>query len=314
MPCYSPVRAYPGREVNPETGKRPLTFSGQKNLIEGSLYTVPCGGCLGCRIDRGEAWAIRSVHEAKMNSVAFGGPGSSFLTLTFDPEHLPTDNSVRLDHMQKFMKLLRYYVGPGVRLRYLLCGEYGDRKGRAHYHVLVFGYGFPDRKPYKRARDGSTLFSSELLSKAWPYGYALIGDVTWQSARYVGGYVTKKIGGEKAPEHYTRQSPVDGNFYRVEPEFAAMSKKPGLGESFFRKFHSDVFPSDECIIEGRPHKPPRYYEKLMVEMFGEASIKRVKRKRRARAVASRADATPQRLATREECKHRKVFRFEREVE
>lgn len=306
MVCYTPLRAYPGQHLNRETGKRPMTFSGQKSLIEGTLYTVPCGVCIGCRIDRAEGWAIRALHEAKMHGLE---PGSAFLTLTFDPDHLPVDNSVRLDVMQKFMKRLRKAVG--VRVRFLLCGEYGDRRGRAHYHVLVFGFRFPDRVRYKTTDVGHWLFTSELLSKVWPFGMALVGDVSFQSARYVGGYVTKKIGGELAEAHYTRQSPVDGNWYEVEPEFASMSLKPGLGESWFAKFSGDVFPSDEVIVDYRPHKPPRYYEKL----YGEDAMVPIKRARKARIAAGKSeDRTRERLAARARCKELNLKRFDRAVD
>lgn len=316
MSCYYPLKAYPGREVSAESGKRPLTFSGTKSLIEGTMYSVACGACIGCRIDRAEGWAIRAYHEARMHEFHLPDrKGSSFLTLTYDPEHLPVDNSVQLHVMQNFMKLLRYRLGPGVSVRYLLCGEYGDRKRRAHYHVLLFGYSFPDRVRYKQTRSGHWLFKSELLSLAWPYGMALIGDVTYQSARYVGGYVTKKMSadyvrpGAEDP-HYWRVSPVDGQSYKVQPEFATMSNDPGLGHSWFMRFSGDVFPSDECIVDGRAHKPPRYYEKL----HGEELMKPIKRERKRRAVASEADRSRARLSIMEECQVHRLNRFQREVE
>lgn len=89
-----------------------------------------------------------------------------------------------------------------------------------------------------------------------------------------------------------------------------MSLKPGLGESWFRKFESDVFPSDQCVIDGRPHKPPRYYEKL----YGEDRMKPIKRARKARIAASEADRSKARMATREEYKTIELRKFEREVE
>lgn len=307
MVCYSPIKAYPSKERNPATGKRPMVFSGKDALIEGHLQTLPCGGCIGCRIDRAEAWAIRAHHEARMHQFEFG-TGSAFLTLTFDREHLPASNSVSLAKMQEFLKALRYRVK--VPIRYLLCGEYGELRGRAHYHVLVFGYDFPDRRPWRKTRNGHQLFKSELLSLAWTEGEALVGNVSYQSARYVGSYVLKKRGGEDAEAHYTRQSPVDGEWYRVEPEFASMSLKPGLGESWFRKFSGDVFPSDQCMVDGHPKKPPRYYEKL----YGEEAMKPIKRERRRRHHGKSEDRTPERLSTREEFATLKARKFSREVE
>lgn len=304
MSCYSPLRAYPGTEVN--EGKRKLTFSGQKSLIEGTLYSVPCGVCIGCRIDRAEAWAIRATHEASMHKFGAGARGSVFLTLTYDPQHVPTDYSVRKDVMQRFLKRLRKRIGEKVR--YLLCGEYGELKGRPHFHVLLFGYDFPDKRPWRKVRDNQ-LFRSELLEEVWTFGSAEIGSVTYQSARYVAGYVVKKLGGSQADEAYWRQSPVDGETYKVEPEFATMSLHPGLGESWFKKFSGDVFPSDEVIIDGRPRKPPRYYEKL----YGDEAMVPIKRARKAR-IAKLEAVTRARAAVLEETKVLKVTKFEREVE
>ena len=126
-----PMKAYPSLAASPETGKHGRTFSGTKALIEGTLYTPPCGVCLGCRIDRAEDWAIRASHEATM--CRLDGTGSAFLTLTFDNDHLPSDNSIRVETFQKFVRDLRYAVkadtGKHVVVRYLGCGEYGGRHG-----------------------------------------------------------------------------------------------------------------------------------------------------------------------------------------
>lgn len=308
MACYSPLKCYPSAERNPETGKHGRTFSGTKSLIEGTLYTLPCGNCRGCRIETAEGWAIRSTHEARVFQF---NAGSSFLTLTYSDEHWPADNSVRTEVMQKFMRDLRYRLGSDNPVRYLLCGEYGDLRGRAHYHVLLFGYTFSeDRTVWKTTRDGHKLYTSEVLSLAWPFGRALIGDVSYQSARYVSGYVTKKLNGERAEAAYTRVSPVDGEVYRVEAPFASMSLKPGLGQAWFEKFKGDVFPSDQCIIDGRPHKPPRFYERQL----SEEELLPIKRARRAKQAAYQKDATPARLAVRHECKVRQAARFAREVD
>jgi len=285
-----------------------MSFAGQKSLIEGTLYSVPCGVCIGCRIDRAEAWAIRATHEARMAKYDWPGqPGSCFLTLTYSPELVPTDYSVRKEVMQRFLKRLRKRLG--VPVRYLLCGEYGERRGRPHFHVLLFGFEFlADRYLWRTVR-GNQLFRSPLLEELWTEGSAEIGSVTYQSARYVAGYVVKKLGGAKADEAYWRVSPVDGETYKVEPEFATMSLKPGLGESWFSKFHGDVFPHDHVIVDGTPRKPPRYYEKL----YGEEAMVPIKRARKAR-IAKLEAVTKARAAVLEEVKELKATKFSREVE
>lgn len=304
MACYSPITAYRGKELN--EGKRSVVFASKDALIEGSSMLLPCGQCIGCRIDGAEAWAIRATHEARM--AKFASPrlcGSAFITLTYSREAVPVDYSVRRDVMQRFMKRLRKRIG--VPVRYLLCGEYGERLKRPHFHVLLFGYDFPDRTKWRTIR-GNQYFRSEILESCWTEGQSEFSDVTYQSSRYVAGYVVKKLGGAKA-EEYWRVSPVNGETYCVEPEFGAMSLKPGLGESWFRKFHGDVFPSDHVIVDGVPKKVPRYYEKL----YGEAAMEPIKRQRKAR-IAKLEALSKARLAVMEECKFRKVTKFEREVE
>lgn len=307
MVCYSPMKAYPGRELNPETGKRPRTFSGTKSLIEGMLYTLPCGNCYGCRIDRAEGWAIRGAHEAR---IANEGPGCAFLTLTYANEHLPVDNSLSMEVSQKFIRDLRYRVGDGFTIRYLGCGEYGERKRRAHYHYCLFGYDFPDKVFYKTSPRGDRLFVSELLSLAWPYGTAMIGEVTFESARYIASYVMKKRGGELAEAHYLRAHPLSGEFFAVEPEFAVMSKRPGLGAEWLKRFKSDVYPSDFVVVDGKPKKPPRFYDKQL----SEEEFAPILKLRKRRNVLATADRTKERLAVRGQVKYLNSLRFARELD
>lgn len=305
MVCYSPMKAYPGATLN-EGGKRPRTFSGTKSLIEGMLYTLPCGNCWGCRIDRAEGWAIRCTHEAQMT----GRNECAFLTLTFTDEHLPPDNSVSVDVSQKFIRDLRYRVGKGVNIRYLGCAEYGERKGRAHYHFAIFGFGFPDKVFYKTSPSGARLYSSELLSKAWPYGNAFFGEVTYESARYIASYVMKKRGGELADAYYQRAHPVTGEVHQVEPEFQVMSKRPGLGASWLKVFKADVYPHDHVIIGGKPKKPPRFYDKQL----SEEEFAPILKARKRRSVLAAADRTKERLKVRGDVKYLSSLRFSRELD
>lgn len=299
------MKAYPSLAVNPETGKHGRTFSGTKSLIEGSLYSLPCGVCLGCRIDRAEGWAIRCSHEARMCKEA--GTGSAFLTLTYNDEHLPADNSVSVDVFQRFMKRLRYELTSSVKVRYLGCGEYGSQLGRAHYHALIFGYDFPDRRLFKTHRD-NRIYTSELLSKAWPYGFCTLGDVSFQSARYVSQYVLKKLGGDRAAAHYQRQDPNTGEVWSVEPEFQLMSLKPGLGKAWFDKYRSDVYPSDMVMVDGRPRKPPRYYD----QQLSDEEFEPIRRARAAKSRQRPEERSKDRMWTRNLCAELRVERLERE--
>lgn len=311
MVCFKPMPHYGTSAVANPSGKRGLSFNFKGAKREGVMGTLPCGRCIGCRFDLAEGWGIRCHHEAKMHP-----GGTVFVTLTFDQEHLPRDMSVRREHAVAFIKAIREAVKPlgGSIDSHFGSAEYGSLRGRPHFHFLLYGWNFPDRKIYKMQR-GFYLYESALLSKAWPFGRALLGTVTFKSARYCAGYAMKKVGPKSKlfAKQYTRQSEVDGEYYRVEPEFAAMSRQPSLGHRWFDKFQSDVYPRDECIIEGHRRKPPRFYDKLLEARDPEAFAK-LKRKRLRDALAKKEDRTKERLKVREELFLARVDRWERAVD
>ena len=101
---------------------------------------------------------------------------NTFITLTYDNEHLPKDESIDKDELQRFFKRLRKNYPPKT-IKYFACGEYGDKKKRAHYHAIIFGVGNNhEDKNYTRN-----------LEKGLTYH----GTVTFESARYVTDYVLK---------------------------------------------------------------------------------------------------------------------------
>ena len=147
MPCYHPLTAYYGCQVN-ESGKRSLVFSLDKAWVDVPLQ-VPCGRCIGCRLDRSLSWAVRCIHESSLYDE------NCFITLTFDNEHLPkaclkcrtVDGSLCVCQFQNFMKRFRQFVSPRV-IRFFHCGEYGVKFSRPHHHACIFNYDFPDKKAF----------------------------------------------------------------------------------------------------------------------------------------------------------------------
>lgn len=302
MTCYHPLKAYRSQELNPATGRYGLTFNATRALREGSTLALPCGRCIGCRIDRSRQWALRCMHEAQMHD------RNSFITLTYDDQHVPVDYGLKLRDWQLFMKRMRKRIG--TRLRFYACGEYGDHFGRPHYHALLFGFGFPDRKQYKTNKNGDRVYTSDLLAELWPYGLHEIGDVTFKSAAYVARYVIKKQNGDRAADHYYRTSPVDGLNYNVAPEFAVMSRRPGVGSTWFDKFKGDAFPSDFLIVDGRKIKLPKFY----LTKLSENEQKPIKRTRARQSLKQKWNNTPDRLAVREEIQQVRAKRLLRPLE
>lgn len=225
------------------------------------------------------------------------GPPSSFLTLTYSDENNPY--SLRYRDYQAFMQRVRRKFG---KARFFMCGEYGEDTFRPHYHAILFGIYFADRVLHQRGNSGFGLYSSRTLSELWPLGHALIGDLTFESAAYVGRYCVKKVTGGLAKEHYTRLVPSTGELIECQPEFCQMSRRPGIGFEWFKKYRTDVFNGErDGIVSygGHESKAPRYYDKLLEKQFP-ALHEQVKQDRIINAAEFAADSTPERLAVREE--------------
>lgn len=281
-------------------GKPRLTFNPLKAINSTNPISIPCGGCIGCRTRKMEEWGVRCTHEAQMHE------RSSFITLTYDDEHLPDDYSVRPRILQLFMKKLRKSLVS--KIRFFGVGEYGEENLRPHYHALIFGYDFSsDRKHWKDTPDGP-LYTSEALEKVWGNGFCTIGSVDAKSARYCAGYTLKKIGGDKAASHYLRHHPK-GHLVAVLPEFHRASNRPGIGESWFRKYHADCFPSDFLVVDGKQVQVPLYYFRKLKE----EEAKALKRSRTAKRVKVKDNATKERLAVREFIKTDRISRLKRDL-
>lgn len=171
---------------------------------------------------------------------------------------MPANGGLQLEDFQLFMKRFRKAVSP-LRLRFFHCGEYGETFSRPHYHACIFGYDFQD-KVLHTERLGNKLYTSEMLDDLWQKGFSTIGAVTFDSAAYVARYITKKVLGERAEWFYSEIDPETGEIYReLRPEYVTMSRRPGIGKTWFEKYKTDVYPSDFVVIDGKKFPPPRYY-------------------------------------------------------
>ncbi len=305
MACFHPLECWLVGFPD-DRGKRAISFKEPfrtNNPVK--KITVPCGRCIGCRLERSRQWAIRCSHEASLYE------NNCFITLTYNNEHLPPYGSLQKAHFQKFMKRLRK-KNPGKRIRYFQCGEYGEKLKRPHYHACLFNYDVPDRKFYKQKGD-VRLYTSETLEGLWPMGFSTVGDVTFKSAAYVARYVMKKVSGNQMEEHYSVVDDETGEIVLREPEYTTMSLKPGIGAMWFKKYQSDVYPSDEVIIKGRQVKPPRFYDTLY-EQAEPNGFNLIKMRREETAEDNAANNTPERLGVREKVQLAQMRNLKRELE
>ncbi|QCQ84974.1 replication initiator protein [Blackfly microvirus SF02] len=311
MTCFYPVSGFRG-----PTGGLVMVKSKSPSQIP---LTVPCGRCIGCRMTRSRQWAARIGHEASLHEE------NSFVTLTYNDRNLPDDYSVSVRALQLFLKRLRKKIEPR-RVRFYACGEYGEKTLRPHYHIILFGYQFPDLVVWRRSPTGFYLYRSEILEELWQQkGHCEIGQVTASSGGYVARYCLKKIGGAPAADHYTRLHPLTGEICHVHPEFATQSTRPGIGSTWFDKYERDAFPSDFLVVEGQKVPVPSYYTRKLKDRYEydlseeRAFIPRddlgpIQRKRKDYAKSNASENTPERLAIRRECAEIRSERLTRELD
>lgn len=299
MPCYKPLKVLltPSRTG----GKSHITFPKRGYFSLGtpsgaSPVALPCGQCIGCRLERSRQWAIRIMKELKLHDRA------SFLTLTYDDNNLPKTASgvstLCLRDVQLFLKSLRKHYSP-QQLRFFQCGEYGETTSRPHYHMILFGTDFSsDRESIENSPSGFPQYTSPTLTRLWGRGRATISEVSFESAAYVARYCLKKITGQKSSLHYNGRI----------PEFVTMSRRPGIGAQYFTDFQNDIYPHDEIIPDvGRPASlPPKYFDKLL-EKADPALYKEIKKKRQKNLDwFNDKNNTDTRLATRERVKQKLI--------
>lgn len=248
MPCYKPLPAWVG------AGGTILISPREAYCDLKPMYQIPCGQCIGCRLDKARMWATRIMQESQMHDV------STFLTLTYDDKNLPPAHgrpggTIVKWHLRNFWKRLRKYTYP-QKFRYYACGEYGDKNERAHYHAILFGYWPKDSTFLKVSKSSHNLYKSDKLDEIWGKGLCVHGMVSFESAEYVASYTVPKILGRMSWTKYLHH----------QPEFSVMSRRPGIGESWYNRYKDETWRDGMVVARGREMRAPRYYrEKLKLE-------------------------------------------------
>lgn len=261
-----------------------------------SVKKIPCQDCIECRKSKAKEWTDRGIVEMEEWDKA------TMLTLTYDDDHLPKvkyvkndgqeaeESSLRLIDHQNFMKDLRdhIYAETGEQIKFMMCGEYGNKEKfldangqerigteRPHYHYVIFGHDFEDKKFYKWSysewsKIKNPLYKSEALNKLWKKGHADITEATPESIGYVCGYVTKKLKGKMAEEEYDEKN--------KERPFFLTSK--GIGKRYFEKNKERFYEKKKLYKKTKKGlqtiKLSRYYLKL-IEKEDEKKAREIKR-------------------------------------
>ncbi|UPW36502.1 replication initiator protein [Peromfec virus RodF8_36] len=247
---------------------------------------IACGNCLECRMEYAKQWAVRCVKEAELYE------NNIMMTLTYNAENVPIkinketgecNLSLKKKDHQDFMKRLRKAY-PGTKIRFMLCGEYGEKFKRPHYHIICFNLKVEDLEKYKLKKcewssQQNWLYKSKKIEKIWGKGFVDLNEVNFETCRYVAGYVTKKLKGLGAITEYDNKG--------IERPYICMSRNPGLAEAYFQK-NKEKFINGEKKIWTQTKKglqeinPGRYFDKL-IEKENPEALKKIKKQRLERS-------------------------------
>ncbi|WNK14382.1 MAG: replication initiator protein [Microvirus sp.] len=305
MSCVKPLTAY-WRSRNRDA----ITFDRVKSATK-VPFVLPCGRCIGCRMEKARQWGLRCLHEKKL------WRNNWYVTLTYNDQNLPPGGSLCLRDVQLFMKRLRKAKGSCEEnpVRFFLGGEYGEENRRPHYHALLFNVDFPDRLFFTNNKRGEPLYTSGELHRLWSadggettMGHCSIGEVTFDSAVYCAKYALKKINitehsSDEARREFERRYHVydeNGECFERVPEFAVMSRRPGIGAGYYDKYGHEVLAHDSVVVNGREVRPPRFYDVRSQQRDSERfAVVKAARKREAVKDSVKADNTPERLRVKE---------------
>lgn len=195
--------------------------------FKNSMLKLPCGHCAVCRKNKRKEMTVRLTNEIeshehscfltltykteelpyvnqktgeiKRYSELKKEMDSFFYT---DEEYLKDWNPTLVkSDLQLFIKRLRKHLTSKVKkddgrdyvesIRYFAVGEYGVKKSRPHWHVIIFGWIPSDLEVFCN-RGQYNLYRSKQVEKCWTEGISIVGECNNSVAKYCAQYVTKK--------------------------------------------------------------------------------------------------------------------------
>lgn len=312
MSCYYPLIGIPNG-VNPN-GKthyaiRPFKDSVWEDLqtrppLQGPAVKIPCGKCIGCRLDYSRQWANRCMLEAQY----YPPDQVWFATITYNDKYVPRVISMdpetgkqapaltlRKRDFQLWMKRLRRHF-PETKIRFFASGEYGSETLRPHYHAILFGLPIHDLELYEKSGNFQ-LYTSKSIAKTWskvyndndlrdtskdsyaplametwiegdltyePYGRIVLSPCSWETCAYTARYTAKKSN-TFFPQFFES--------FGLEAPFTLMSRKPGIAGQYYQD-HPEVYDYRYINIPGQEggikFTVPRYFDRLLEKEDPEA--------------------------------------------
>lgn len=226
MACFTPKDAWMSNRVN-DAGNNFITWNhalaDKTNPVE-----VPCGKCIGCRLDKRKRLGVQVFHEAQMHDY------KCMATFTYSDENNP--GVIVKEDMQKAIKRMRSEPN-NLEFKYLVAGEYGENTHRPHFHMAIIGYDFLGGPGVQHIGKGQ--YMNRMLTDIWGNGAVHIVPLTIERCMYVAAYTMKKMGEEECWHSHSHY----------------------MGKTWLDKHWDDIARTGRVVINGGEHPiPPKYFE------------------------------------------------------
>lgn len=297
MTCYNPICACYSKSDYAKTGKKKLhlvfnetdesKWKYNESYFPHALYEyihIPCRKCVGCRSDNAKMWAQRAINEMQLHK------DNCFITLTYNNDNPLVENdplciaSLRYKHFQNFIKRLRKKLN-FPKLQYLVSGEYGPKDGRAHWHAILFGFDFADKKLVYLSK-GYRHYSSDLLNKCWsiynrdthqylPIGYTDLANCDADCCNYVAQYVLKKLDIDDQLPSFDFGDGEPCQLLERVPPMVRSSRNPSIGYNWYKKYGKNavekgfIYRPSKDLQSVQKIRTPEYYYKKFEQDFPE---------------------------------------------
>ena len=321
MTCYRPliraedttrwVKAIDGHRYHPAdvfSSNRLEQYDKQFRVGRWKYTPIPCGKCIGCRLDYSRDWANRGYLESLYYEQNY------FITLTYDEKHLTIPQEMETSEgitytdleenewkgilvpkeFKRFLNTLRKISKREFKhtgIRYIGCGEYGGKEKRPHYHLILFNCPLPIESFYKPrcSWNKDMYYQNEIIERAWPNGISNICEANWNTIAYTARYITKKVNGKESEEYYTMQGQI--------PEFLRSSTQPGIARQYYEDHKKEIYEKDKIMIVTKDgvqwSTPPKYFDRLLKKEDPEKMkwIKEQRRRKNINMLQAKADLT-----------------------
>ena len=192
---------------------------------------------------------MRCWHESQMHEE------NCFVTLTYADPELPSYEN--LDH-RDFQLFIKRFRTKYQNVKFFMCGEYGDKTHRPHYHVLLFGY-YPPDATYLRTENGHRYYKSAELDAFWKKGFTDTTSVSYQNSGYIARYTLKKqLPKEETQDRYMYVD-HNGDSQTRKFEYIRMStgreKWEGIGLSWAEKY-ADQWMTNDYVLDPNGYENP----------------------------------------------------------